>query len=109
MEPKKFEQIIDQHAEDWLYDSIEPVKGTWRNPDGTKTGPKRRTLHNGEVREPNETGSIQIVKWKPVLANCSRCKIKMPNKMEEINLEKQTIKCSCGQKYSFQVAKNIDI
>ena len=109
MDKKKFEQILDQHADDWLYDSVEPIKGTWRQPDGTMSGPKRRTLHGGEERETNPTGSPQVVRWKPTLEDCSRCKAKMPNKMEEINLARQTVKCSCGQKYSFQVAKGIVI
>jgi hypothetical protein len=111
MDKKKFEQILDQHTDDWLYDSVEPVRGKHRIVRNGQacdpTGPKRRTLHNGELRENNETGSVQIVTYKVRYTQCQRCDETVADHTETVDLHKQQIKCNtCGQRYAISLLKN---
>lgn len=99
MDKKQFERIITDLTEDWLYDSIEPVRGIGRV-NGKPVESRRRTYHDGEEREPNETGSIQIVKWMPRTSVCLKCDRRVENHNEHIDLQKRKIKCGeCGIKY----------
>lgn len=104
MDKKKFERILTDLTEDWLYDTIEPVKGKHTTTLGAPSGPKRRTNHDGELREANETGYPQIVKWMPRTSRCLRCEQLVEDHEETINLEKRSVKClTCGDRYSLDI------
>lgn len=104
MDKKQFERIITDLTEDWLYDTVEPIRGTFKRANGTKSTPGRRTTHDGEEREANPTGSVQIVKWEPRTSYCRRCDREVENQEEEINVVKRTVKClTCKQKYSIDL------
>jgi hypothetical protein len=100
MDRKKFYAKIDQVAEQWLIDANRPVRGLgYVRKDGT-SGPRRKTNQRGEENPINEsTGEVQIVKWADRCSFCVQCSRPCKNKVEEINLEKGQIKCSCGLKY----------
>lgn len=101
MDKKQFERILTDLTEDWLYDTIEPVKGKHTTSLGAPSGPKRRTTHDGEEREPNSTGYPQIVKWLPRTSICLKCDKHVEDHNEHIDLHKRKVKCGeCGQRYS---------
>jgi hypothetical protein len=104
MDKKKFERIITDLTEDWLYDTVEPVRQSWRRPDGTKATPGRRKKHSGEEREVNPTGELHIVKWLPRTSVCLRCDQRVEDHEETIDIKKKTVRCKdCGEKYSLDV------
>jgi hypothetical protein len=100
MERKQFYKKIDQLAEHWYVDANRPPKGVgYVRKDGSK-GPRRKTNIRGEENPINESsGEVQIVKWAKKSEFCVQCSKPCQGKVEEINLKKGQIKCSCGLKY----------
>lgn len=100
MDRKKFYLKIDQLAEQWYIDANAPIKGTWATKLHPKGGPRRKTNQKGEEHPINESsGEVQIVRWAHSEQFCQNCCKLVQNRVEDINLEKKTVKCSCGLKY----------
>lgn len=100
MDKKKFYQIIDNTAAEWYIDATAPIKGTWATKLHPKGVVRRKTNQKGEENEINtSSGEVQIIKWQKREQMCLECCKMVCDKIEEINLEKGTVKCSCGLKY----------
>lgn len=109
MERKQFYQKIDELAEDWYIDANRPVKGTWGSklyPKGS--GPRRKTNYKGEENPINTTsGEVQVVRWAHEEQFCQNCCKMVKDRVEDINLEKKVVKCSCGLKYPICLDKTL--
>jgi hypothetical protein len=108
MDRKKFYLKIDQLAEHWYIDANRPVAGVgYVRKDGT-TGPRRKTNLKGEESPINESsGEVQIIRWAHSEQFCQNCCKLVKDRVEDINLEKKTIKCSCGLKYPICLDKSL--
>jgi hypothetical protein len=108
MERKKFYIKIDQLAKDWYIDANKPVKGVgYVRKDGSK-GPRRKTNLQGEENPINETsGEVQIMKWAHEEQFCQNCCKMVKDRVEQINLNNKTVKCSCGLKYPICLDKTM--
>jgi hypothetical protein len=109
MEKKQFYKKIDELTEHWYIDANKPVKGTFattKHPKGQ--GPRRKTNAKGEENPiNNSSGEVQIIRWAHCEQFCQNCCKMVENKIEEINLEKKIIKCSCGLKYPICLDKSL--
>lgn len=100
MDKNKFYKIIDELTEGWYIDATPPIKGTWATKIHPKGQPRRKTNQKGEEYEINtSSGEVQIIKWAKREQMCLECCKMVCDKAEEINLDKGTVKCSCGLKY----------
>ena len=100
MDKNKFYKKIDELTEQWYIDASPPVKGVWASKLHPKGTPHRKTNSKGEEYEINTTsGEVQILQWIKREQMCLECCKMVCDKVEEINLEKGLVKCSCGMKY----------
>jgi hypothetical protein len=108
MERIRFYKKIDQLAEHWYIDANKPVKGVgYVRKDGSK-GPRRKTNLKGEETPINETsGEVQVMKWAHEEQFCQNCCKMVKDRVEQINLNNKTVKCSCGLKYPICLDKTM--
>ena len=100
MDKKQFYKKIDELTEEWYIDATPPIKGTWATKIHPKGIARRKTNQKGEENEINETsGEVQVIRWAKREQMCLECCKMVCGKVEEINLEKGRVKCSCGMKY----------
>jgi hypothetical protein len=100
MDRLHFYKKIDELTEGWYIDANTPIKGNWATKVNPKGGPRRKTNQKGEEHPINESsGEVQIIKWAASEQFCEICCKMVKNRVEDINLEKKTVKCSCGLKY----------
>lgn len=104
MERDHFYKKINIHAKEWYIDTEPPVRGNYTTTKHKqKTGPRKRTDHKGQVREPNySTGEVQILGWTKQFERCNYCDQAVCGRSEQINLKKKMIKCSCGLCYPLE-------
>jgi hypothetical protein len=99
MDKKKFEQVLDQVAEDWYIDSNPPVRGTYTSDNHSPTGPRRRVNKRGEFMEQNISGGFpQVAKFRPIEEFCDICNKTVYNRTVTINLILKTKKCDCPKR-----------
>jgi hypothetical protein len=108
MDKKKFEQLLDQVAEDWYIDSNPPVKGTYTSDGHQPTGPRRRTRKNGIAIDQNFNGGYpQVIKFKSIASTCPACNESIEDRIELIDLTIRRVKSyKCGCKYPFFIDSN---
>ena len=107
MDKREFEEKIGLHAEAYIIDANQPVKGQF----------VKKSLRNNEEMRPrlrakktpseiNTTGPIHVTKWRKRLEFCVQCCRSVEDRRELIHLPDGCVKCSCGNKYSNKLTKN---
>lgn len=109
MDKREFEEKIGLHAEAYIIDANQPVKGQF----------VKKSLRNNEEMRPrlrakktpseiNTTGPIHVTKWRKRLEFCIQCCRSVEDRRELIHLPDGCVKCSCGNKYSNKLTKNTE-